>query len=485
MDSTTNSVHVLGQDFNDGDEKVVTHMLGRLIRANHQVNNHREWRGIKLHCCRGQRMGWIVRMAMKSSCQRFTIQSPSSNNEDHITTTFMPDLSHSLSLNTPTLTLCLHDVNLDATCIDLLRIGLETNTNLKELSFNMSVFSEDSIIDSLALLVKSWSTGEHLSFSGCSMSDEHCGNIFSALKDNHSLMELSLAGNSCKSIALNKLGDILPTTNFQVLDLSSQELEDEDDSRNTQIMDFDSFSNGLAHSRIRCLRLNENRLSGKNIQSIARSLWKNANLRILQLAWCDLSSPLAMSELCTALCHNQGLSTLVMYDCGITDEGISCFASRMHSMKGLKTLDIGGKQQFGHIGINAFAQGMQNSTEIEEVKIANHCPQLHQIQFFCDVNKGGRRYLKSQHSEPAALFPLVFERVEKIELPSCLDGLRSSYDSYDALAEDTQVLGKARNLTPSESERRLSIIYYLLRHAPILPNGNNVAVSLEDSDPSR
>jgi Ran GTPase-activating protein (RanGAP) involved in mRNA processing and transport len=445
-DSKMTSIHIVGQEFEDDD--IVTIMLSELFHF-----DSRNWNTIKLCSCRG-RLDMVLEIVMSTKVRRLILASEEQQR-------ILPALIQGLESNERLLTLGLHDIQFSKDNLLLLCRGLVQSGNVMEVSFNKSTFSDFAHVP-LAIGLRMWASVQHLSFQDCRLTDEQCAEIISSLAGHKSLMELSLDGNECKSLGMKALGRILPNSSLLVLDLSSQKLKP------GETLDLVEFSQALAKSRISCLQLSDNRINDFNMAFLARSLCENRSLQVLHLAWCHLSIH-TIEMIAEGISPNSTLSKLILYDCEICDAGITAFSRHMSRMGGLKQLDLGGKQNLGVQGINNFLLGLSTNMELDEV----HLPASEQtktIQFFCDVNRAGRRIFRSQDTASAGLWPLILERAQEMELPCVSDPWLATEISEDSIFGAVCCKGEQESELENE-RRRASTLFYLLRNGPLLEIG--------------
>jgi hypothetical protein len=491
----------VGQHFlNDNDDDdVVTRTLSELVQF-----DNRNWNTIQLSSCRG-RMDLILEAVLASNVTVRRLVLSDAAPEGGELERFWSVLRQGLQSNTSLLTLGLQDMKFHKSSqIDRLCRGLAHNTSVMELSFNQSTFLNGAH-SSLAQGLQFTSCIQHLSFQNCRLTDEQCAAIITSLVGHTSLLELSLDGNQCHTQGMNALARMLPQSNVLVLDLSSQTIVGDQSSSS---LDLTQFSKALPHSRISCLQLSDNRINDGNMRSLAQAIACGENhhqiaLQTLHLAWCQLSS-VAMEELSKALACQTNTNTnassskrrrntirrLILYECEIDDEGISNFSSRLSLMSGLKRLDLGGTQTFGKCGIERLMLGLETNMELEDVLLGgtflgdetNNDYATTMIGFYCDLNRAGRRFLRSKHTAPAALWPLILSQVQSMDLPSTCDddpcwavkvdvdpqGIRSMEDNglnNDSGGEESNNDG---NLHRNGMIRRASVLFYLLRNGAAL-----------------
>jgi ABC-type transporter Mla MlaB component len=344
---------------------------------------------------------------------------------------------------------------------------------------------------------------QHLSLSNCRLEDEQCHDIVLSLMDSNkkdraqeqqpesetkgfALMELNLDGNRCQMLGLKALSAYLPESSLLALDLSNQKIS-------AGSMDLTRLMPGLEQSRLRSLQLSGNVLDNVSIDALTKMLTNNQVLRIVHLAWVPLDER-AMLMLANSIRRNVTVSKLVLYGCGIENQGLARFSNRIRQMKGLRQIDMGGVQHFDSVGLHALVSALQRNTEIDHVILpatsndSIYMEQAHLVGLLCDANRAGRRFLRDQARAPIGLWPLILSQVQRLDLPNLLDGMElpsilpaapitdEDDEDYDMMSIDdgedcmdlSQDGGEDNPMTDPGAMRRTSVLYYLLRNGPLL-----------------
>jgi hypothetical protein len=342
---------------------------------------------------------------------------------------------------------------------------------------------------------------QHLSFSNCRLEDQQCHDIVMKLMEPNqqdrsqeqlsecqkrklALMELNLDGNRCQMLGLKALCSYLPESSLLALDLSNQKIS-------AGSMDLTRLVHGLERCRLRSLQLSGNVLNGASIDALAKMLTNNQAMRILHLAWVPLDER-AMLTLANSMRRNTSVSKLVLYGCGIDNQGLGRFCNRIRQMKGLRQIDLGGVQEFDSVGLHALASALQRNTEIDQVILpANsndmiYMEQAHLVGLLCDANRAGRRFLRDQAKAPIGLWPLILSEVQNLELPNMLDGMElpsilpaapiTDDDDDDMMSvdnsEDSMDMGtdgdEDKTMREPGADRKRSVLYYMLRNGALL-----------------
>ena len=470
------SQHNIDDDTDDDDDEdiemlTITEILSDLLQF-----DGRRWKTVKLTGCRG-RVDLAVGSILLSNVSRLILAAPDTvitmaNNglimnqeqqrhqlqDSNQTTEYsraFSVISQRLPSNTSLSTLGFHNIVLSQTDMQLLSEGLKHNNSVMDLNFHNSRFLPHAVTElarGFAAAGRRHSTSlDHLSFEHCHLSDSAITEILHGLAHGkfHSLLELSLDGNRCGPSSFAALAKFLGSekNRLLVLDLASQEatyppsadeLIDETDTSSVSSLPLslelpDEFCCALStNTRLTCLHLSDNAWSVTSMTSLAGALRRNAALRRLHLAWCDLSSDLAISALAGALTENVTLAMLVLYETKISTLGLKALAAKLPAMKGLKSLDLGGSQQFDNqLGATNLLAGLGEggNVELEQLSLPRSVVKAasgvaRKLTFYTDVNRAGRRFLKCDYENRknlTAIWPLILERAQTMELPVMYD----------------------------------------------------------------
>ena len=477
-------LHMVNFSFDlGGDGKDVLELLLQVFKS-------RAWNTIKLHRCRGKYSHRVVQAAMAAKVRQLLLAPTRICSQTTLTALSIGLAAKACSIST----LYLSKVRWNRGLMELVAASFARNTSLADLAIEYCVFpSDDSTAHQLLAeaLAQQSSSLQHLSLAHCSLEDDQCRDLIGALCNNPLLLELNLEGNKCNVGGLEALSVLVSRSSLLVLDLSSQKVKE-----GMQGMDLGYLSPGLAKSKIRCLQLGNNRLETRSLQALAKALKNNTCLQTLHLAWTVLDQA-SMLALANSLRWNTTLQTLVLYECGIDNFGLSRLANRLSQIRGLLHLDLGGKQNFDAAGLWSLQGGLQRNEELQHVILPQQEDPLfqaaaQQVFFLCDVNRGGRRFLKCQHQAPAGLWPLVLSAVWELETEdgnSCdhLLPFAMEEDESTAAVAQSQLLDLSRStgshvvdaacsqrtnhVFPHSKQakmRQASVFYHLLRNGASL-----------------
>jgi Ran GTPase-activating protein (RanGAP) involved in mRNA processing and transport len=422
-------------------------------------------------------------------------------------------LGEGLPSNSSLLTLGFQNLALSRQNLQRLCDGLRGNKCLMELNFQKCRFHPEAVKALAYGLVNTAGSGSNntqlhnLSFQHCRLTDDQIERIVLSLSHDHPFLhELNFEGNQCGVAGLVAIAKLLesPTSNLMVLDLASQgrsqPLPNQSPIRNgitshSKPLDLTvEFCDALSiNTRLTSLQLSDNHWSHQSMINLAMALQTNRKLRALHLAWCDLSSEQCMSGLAEALTHNVTLSKIILHETRITPSGLEAFSSRLSEMKGLKRLDIGGRQRFGRNGalciLHALGEG--GNVAVEEIVlrrsvVAMDVKLLRLLTFYTDLNRAGRRFLRRQDQRThwAGLWPLILQRAQCVELSVVSDStmwednidqngssngdLMSDNGERDSTHGHFDNNGLEEEENKCETRRRISALYYLLRNGALL-----------------
>jgi Ran GTPase-activating protein (RanGAP) involved in mRNA processing and transport len=261
--------------------------------------------------------------------------------------------------------------------------GLKRNASLESLEFRWSTFDEGSASQLARGLVDNKHL-QKLDLFGCSMEDEDLAQIITALRYHPTLEVLILNGNKCGVQSARQVAAIVESEGcvLRKLDLSFQRLD--------------------AGSRL-------------DISLIAPALQKNTSLHIIELTNNSLDDHDA-EIFAQAMCENSTLQELFLARNKFTDSGIALIAAKLPQMSGLKKLSLWGNP-FGEDGAMALLGGMAGNMEIHDLHLFRKFKCSDQIQYFTNINRGGRKLLQeSPNDVPMALWPLVLERANRAKV---------------------------------------------------------------------
>lgn len=561
-DKDITDIHIVGQDFGDFQKQDgcggSSSSSGRAILISLSALLYvsgRKWNTVKLLSCRG-RTDLLVESLLEQAHIARLVVSPPNEIQQHL---LFPAIGRGLGRKQAKASLqalCLHDMS-NLTEDNMLHLvkGLRgaagKDGHLGELSFNQSTFTQGAV-DVLALELRSFSTLQHLSLQNSKLTDEQCESIVLAIsrKTNciyntevaaespritrrvrellktlptvtdvpsipSGIMELCLDGNQCHRRGTNALARLVSAkhNNLLVLDVASQKFDGPQ-----QTMDLTEFATALANPNCRIcgLQLSDNRITEDSLIALSAALASNTSVKILHMAWCPFT-PAACKVVGESLRSNKTMSKFVLYECKMTDACLSNLSQGLCDNTSLKRIDLGGKQSFTAKGLESFERALQLNETIEYVSIRDP----HQrgvatastvqeatsagqsvlaIEFQCDLNRGGKRFLRTSMAEKAsvesqaqekpstvdqntnckdnsttlkppatpALWPFVLERARSMELPSMRDPFGGSMPQESLLSAYRRRMSCIKNKSEDDERRKASVLFHLLRNGTAL-----------------
>ena len=266
----------------------------------------------------------------------------------------------------------------------LLSEGFAASSILKNVDLRWSVFEEGSIETFATLGLARNKSLQSIDFFGCSLGDDELSFIFMALKGHPCLQFLTLNGNKCGERGSREVADMLSAENcaLQKLDLSFQRLDD------GKILD---------------------------ISPLMEALTKNTSIETLDLTGNGLQDKDADRIACVAR-HNTTIRELFLARNKFTDVGVTAIARSLPRMEGLRKLSLWGNP-FGEEGARQLLNGMVQNMELCDLHLFRQFKCSHQIQYFTNINRGGRKLLQEPPNQvPMSLWPLVLERTNTMKM---------------------------------------------------------------------
>lgn len=304
----------------------------------------------------------------------------------------------------------------DAACV---ADGIEhSTTSLTSLELRWSTFKPGSAVE-LARGLKANQSLKYLDFCCCCLDDQQMADVSESLIGHPNLETLSFQSNNCGDLAGRQLASQLthPRCRLHKLDLSFQLRDDQ----------------------------NQTKLDVRNILS---ALSKNQSLRVLDLT-CNRLNDDDATMIAQVLKENTTLEEVILSRNQFTDVGIKNIAEQLPHMKGLKKLSLWGNM-FTEDGAMALLAGLALNMGLHTVNLFQHFKCSKQIQYFCNINRGGRKLLQESPSNvPLGLWPLAFERANRINLV------------------------KRKEEIADEASRRADMLFCLLRGPVLVSLGNH------------
>jgi Ran GTPase-activating protein (RanGAP) involved in mRNA processing and transport len=267
----------------------------------------------------------------------------------------------------------------------LLSAGLVACRSLEVAELQYTVFEEGSIQTLASVGLAGNKSLKSIDFFGCDLGDEELYQIFSSLAGHPTLQCLVLHGNKCGVRGSKEVAAMLLAKGcaLQKLDLSFQRLD-----------------------------------GGKtlDIVPLTEALISNVSLQILYLTGNGLDDD-AAERIARAVIDNKTVRELYLARNKFTDIGVTAIAQTLPRMVGLKKLSLWGNP-FGEEGARELLNGMVQNLELCDLHLFRQFKCSDQIQYFTNINRGGRKLLQEPPNEvPMSLWPLVLERANTMKMP--------------------------------------------------------------------
>ena len=246
-----------------------------------------------------------------------------------------------LSSSTSLKNLSIDDSALSPEVFELIINGLHHNTTLEKLVMICPHFPEQIII-SLASMLRTNHTLVHLELGTCNIDSDGALQLASAMSLNNTLQRLQLGHTPIGIEEAAAFAEILRTNHI----LAELNLEEHGSHYGTcQLAGFLCTSQNFY-------------MSGNQIQAMAgaaETLLKNKSLKRLKLCYYD--------SIASALCTNNTLQSLWLWDNSVGVEGATALAKMLHENKSLKELHFQGNDSIGEEGAKKLIDSLkQNAT---------------------------------------------------------------------------------------------------------------------------
>ncbi|XP_016323871.1 protein NLRC3-like [Sinocyclocheilus anshuiensis] len=257
----------------------------------------------------------------------------------------------------------LNNCRLTEKSCSVLATVLSSKTILKEMNLNNSRLLDSGVKEICEGLKNPVCELKILNLSDCSITEEGYLALASALKSNPShLIELNLIGNDPGQSGVKELNDLLQDPNYQLKTLR--------------------FLGPVADEACQYVT----GIVGKNpllLRELNLSLHELGDTRINQIA------ALLQDKHCK-------LNTLMLCDCGLTDESCSALATVLRSNSSLKELDLS-NNNLQYSGVKKLQNGLENTNcTLENLRLSN-----------CGISEEGYKALASAlRSNPSHLIEL-------------------------------------------------------------------------------
>jgi Ran GTPase-activating protein (RanGAP) involved in mRNA processing and transport len=296
----------------------------------------------------------------------------------------------------------------DNACAVALAEGLRSTRSLKLLEMSYCTFQEQAV-ESLATGFQENKTLESLFLPGCELEDDQLAIIVTSLQDHPTLTHVALFRNHFSTEGTKALASLQRSSCSKItkLDLSYQQFE---------------------------------RAKKLDISMVAESLATSTTLRSLSLSFNKLNND-DIQKLTAGLACNQTLQEIDLRANNVRDDGVCDLATNvLRKHPSLRKVYLFGNP-FGSKGADALLGAIRENTKLMVLNMDYNSSSYESVQFYCCLNRGGRRLLKAPEQEqgvPPGLWPLVLDRAKSVSQSS--RGICSTADIIYHLLQGPAVL---------------------------------------------
>jgi Ran GTPase-activating protein (RanGAP) involved in mRNA processing and transport len=426
-----------------------------LIQSKSRNEEQEPWKSIHLFQCTGPVQDLV--MAIMSldvnagGVQSFQLTHPTSILSMHAIYGISYGLNYSKSLTELSL-----QIPITQEASNLLARALAKNTILNSLSLNGCTL-EDAAVPPLSFALRLNGHLQTLSLDGCGLSDEHTASILTALQHHPSLHTLSLQQNACHTLGMAAIAALLHLDQLKELDLSyltrqltkkaepvpspPQEEEAvvvvEDDKEDFNYNGDDESKNTTDDDTKVHEKPKEedpkpestNDHAQEQADDDSKQVVRNTSLQVLQLAGNNLNDAY-LSSLLPIFGQSSQLQELNLFGNRITDRGVlQVLLNKLPLLHHLESLWLG-HNSLTATSAKLLAEAMHTNYNLMDVNLRtlsimgrNHNCTVQEekmnayqdeLDYYCRLNRGGRRIFGSSNEIPLALWPLVLERANRI-----------------------------------------------------------------------
>ena len=243
---------------------------------------------------------------------------------------------------------------------------------------------------------------QQLILADCNFVDEQIATIVRSLQGHASIQELDISFNKCRSLGVAALVDMIETT----------------PSLKKLAMGFQAFGEAKRIELEPLLTtLASTALSSSETANLEGRGREGGGLLELELGGNSLRDG-DVSFLVMMLCHHPSLQVLDLSQNRITDVGMQLLAQSMEQYKSLRRLGLD-ENRFTNRGIELFIQALQGgkrrskNTTVEAIDVGEGFSTIEKLNYYLDLNWGGRRLLSATEHVPSGLWPMVLARVNQ------------------------------------------------------------------------
>jgi hypothetical protein len=287
----------------------------------------------------------------------------------------------------------------DCQQMEALAKGLKGNTTLQVLDLSRSR------MESLAILAEGLQenkTLKVLKLRSLGFNDESIHVLIDAIKYHPQLEDLDLSFNHCAS--LDSLAELVNDPSCRLSKLSL------------------GYQNLWQSSRI-------------DITAFARALRRNKSITAMSLARNKLvDSDILL--LATALACNNTVQVLDLRENMLSDEGIAILANTIQHGTGIRIINLA-QNPFQETGASSLLKAVETNHKLVDVHVNETTYKCSEIRYQTALNKAGRQLLFQ--SPPLGLWPLVLERINRLEFSDKQTFIASNGSTLEGNATFTRV----------------------------------------------
>ena len=427
-----------------------------------QSKNRKEqesWNSIHLYHCTGPVQDLVMAIMSlngNAGAQSFQLTHPSSVLSIHAIYGIAYGLNYSTNLTQLSL-----QIPITQEASNLLARALAKSTILNSLSLNGCTL-EDAAVPPLSFALRLNGHLQTLSLDGCGLSDEHIASILTALQDHPTLHTLSLQQNACHTLGMAAVAALLHLDQLKELDLSyltrqkkaTKKVElvpsppQQDEEVVVEDNKEDNDNNGDDESKDTANDETKEKVQPKKADSKPESsndraqeqaddddskqVVRNTSLQVLQLAGNNLNDAY-LSTLLPIFGQSSQLQELNLFGNRITDAGVvQVLLNKLPLLHHLESLWLG-HNSLTATSAKLLAEAMHTNYNLMDVNLRtlaimgrnndNYSVQEEmmdacqdELDYYCRLNRGGRRIFGSSNEIPLGLWPLVLERANRVSL---------------------------------------------------------------------
>lgn len=369
---------------------VDTALAAKLINVFH--NPHLSIQTLEFKDCSGH-IGFVVAAALTM----ITLESLTIYFENNVLASSIDAIAHSIGVGLQTrnsrlriLKLVPHfryPFALSIAAAISLEEGMRGNNTLQELYVDRCRFLGRDVVEALARGMQFLGTLQKVSLTRCldsserPLDDDSVAQLIHGIQHNRHLQHLDLYQNKCLDRSIAAIATLLDRTSIQYLMLSWQRINDDE---------------------------------SMDLSLLVGALGRTSTLRFLSLSGNKLSSDNDMAFVAAALMHNTSIQTLDLRNNTICNSGLEILSSRVPHMKTLKRLDLL-RNKFDDQGLAFLARAMKDNVSITRIKfgIDYHFSSSRCTEYYCTLNRCGRKFVNTFPSIKPSLWPSILERANK------------------------------------------------------------------------